>query len=56
MIENVKSVLIGLTKAFGPEEVSSALGYGHSRLRELIFGDVTQSLLKQSSVPLFMAY
>lgn len=31
-------------------------GYVHSRLRELVFGGVTQSLLRQSSVPLFMAY
>ncbi|KFG69693.1 universal stress protein [Microvirga sp. BSC39] len=31
-------------------------GYVHSRLRELMFGGVTQSLLKQSPVPLFMAY
>ncbi|WP_262031804.1 universal stress protein [Microvirga sp. Mcv34] len=30
MIENIKSVLIGLTKEFGPDEVSSALGYGLS--------------------------
>ena len=30
MIENIKSVLIGLTKEFGPEETSSALGYGLS--------------------------
>ena len=31
-------------------------GYVHSRLRELVFGGVTESLLKQSPVPLFMAY
>jgi nucleotide-binding universal stress UspA family protein len=31
-------------------------GYVHSRLREMVFGGVTQSLLKQSPVPLFMAY
>ena len=31
-------------------------GYVHSRLRELVFGGVTQSLLKQSPVPLVMAY
>lgn len=31
-------------------------GYVHSRLRELVFGGVTQSLLRQSPVPLFMAY
>lgn len=31
-------------------------GYVHSRLREMMFGGVTQSLLKQSPVPLFMAY
>jgi len=30
MIENIKSVLIGLTKEFGPDETSSALGYGLS--------------------------
>jgi nucleotide-binding universal stress UspA family protein len=30
MIENIKSILIGLTKEYGPEEVSSALGYGLS--------------------------
>jgi len=28
MVQNIKSVLIGLTKDFGPDEVSSALGYG----------------------------
>ena len=27
-------------------------GYVHSRLRELIFGGITQSLLKSSPVPL----
>jgi nucleotide-binding universal stress UspA family protein len=31
-------------------------GFVHSRLREMIFGGVTQSLLKQSPVPLFMSY
>ncbi|MBQ0818744.1 universal stress protein, partial [Microvirga sp. HBU67558] len=30
MIGNIKSVLIGLTKEFGPEETSSALAYGLS--------------------------
>jgi nucleotide-binding universal stress UspA family protein len=30
MIENIKSVLIGVTKEFGPDEVSSVLGYGLS--------------------------
>jgi nucleotide-binding universal stress UspA family protein len=30
MIENIRSVLIGLTKEFGPDETSSALGYGLS--------------------------
>lgn len=30
MIENIKSILIGLTQEYGPEEVSSALGYGLS--------------------------
>jgi nucleotide-binding universal stress UspA family protein len=31
-------------------------GYVHSRLREMVFGGVTQSLLKLSPVPLFMSY
>jgi nucleotide-binding universal stress UspA family protein len=31
-------------------------GYVHSRLREYIFGGVTQSLLKTSPVPLFMSH
>ena len=31
-------------------------GYVHSRLRELVFGGVTQSLLKQSPVALFLSY
>jgi len=31
-------------------------GYVHSRLRELVFGGVTQSLLKSSPVPLLMSY
>src|SRR5208337_3774448 len=29
-------------------------GYGHWRLRELIFGGTTQSILTQSQLPLFM--
>lgn len=28
MVRNIKNVLVGLTKEFGPEETSSALGYG----------------------------
>jgi len=31
-------------------------GYVHSRLREMVFGGVTQSLLRQSPVPLFMSH
>ena len=31
-------------------------GYVHSRLREMVFGGVTQSLLEQCPVPLFMAH
>jgi nucleotide-binding universal stress UspA family protein len=31
-------------------------GYVHSRLRELVFGGVTQSLLKESPVALFLSY
>jgi nucleotide-binding universal stress UspA family protein len=31
-------------------------GYVHSRLRELLFGGVTQDLLRQSPVPLLMAH
>lgn len=31
-------------------------GYVHSRLRELVFGGVTQSLLKQRPVALFLSY
>ena len=31
-------------------------GYVHSRLRELVFGGVTQSLLKSSPVPLLMSH
>jgi nucleotide-binding universal stress UspA family protein len=31
-------------------------GYVHSRLREMVFGGVTQSLLKSSPVPLFLSY
>jgi nucleotide-binding universal stress UspA family protein len=31
-------------------------GYVHSRLREMVLGGVTQSLLRQSPVPLFMAH
>ena len=36
MIENIKSVLIGLTKEFGPDETSSALGYGLSLAQQAI--------------------
>jgi nucleotide-binding universal stress UspA family protein len=31
-------------------------GYVHSRLREMVLGGVTQSLLRQSPVTLFMAH
>lgn len=31
-------------------------GYGHSQLREAIFGGATESLLRSSSLPLFMAH
>ncbi len=31
-------------------------GYGHRRLREVVFGGVTQSLLEQASVPVFMMH
>jgi nucleotide-binding universal stress UspA family protein len=30
--------------------------YGHSRIRELLFGGVTRSLLKSSPAPLFLAH
>jgi nucleotide-binding universal stress UspA family protein len=29
-------------------------GFGHSRLRELIFGGMTQSLLEYAELPVFM--
>jgi nucleotide-binding universal stress UspA family protein len=31
------------------------VGYVHSRLRELVFGGVTPSVLKSNPVPLFMS-
>lgn len=31
-------------------------GYGHSRMREALLGGVTQTLLRQSPVPLFLAH
>jgi nucleotide-binding universal stress UspA family protein len=31
-------------------------GFVHSRLREMVLGGVTQSLLRQSPIPLFMSY
>ena len=34
MVQNVKSVLVGLTKQFGAEDASSALAYGLSLARE----------------------
>jgi nucleotide-binding universal stress UspA family protein len=34
VIQNIKSILIGLTKEFGPDETSPALGYGLSLARE----------------------
>ena len=30
MIQGIKSILMGLTKEFGPDEASSALSYGMS--------------------------
>jgi nucleotide-binding universal stress UspA family protein len=30
--------------------------YGHRRLREVVFGGVTQSLLEQASIPVFMMH
>ena len=31
-------------------------GFVHWRMREMVFGGVTQSLLRKSPVPLFMSY
>ena len=31
-------------------------GFGHSRLRETVFGGVTRSLVKRADVPLFIAH
>lgn len=31
-------------------------GYGHSRLRELVFGGVTRHLFADVSIPVFMAH
>jgi nucleotide-binding universal stress UspA family protein len=31
-------------------------GFGHSRLRETVFGGVTRSLIKRAEIPLFIAH
>jgi nucleotide-binding universal stress UspA family protein len=31
-------------------------GYGHSRLRETVFGGTTRTLLDQTDLPIFMAH
>jgi nucleotide-binding universal stress UspA family protein len=30
--------------------------YGHSRLREMVLGGVTQSVIAKSKIPVFMAH
>ena len=31
-------------------------GYGHSRARELVFGGVTQTLMREMTVPIFLSH
>ena len=74
MLQNIHSILIGITEEGEAEERSSATAYGlslarqhhghltradmmlmgayvHSRLREIILGGTTQSLLKNAPAP-----
>ena len=37
-------------------EVLVAGGYGHSRLREALFGGVTRTLLSSQTLPLFLSH
>lgn len=51
----VASALLGRVKERGSDMMVMG-GYGHSRLSEAIFGGVTESLLRDSPVPIFMAH
>jgi nucleotide-binding universal stress UspA family protein len=52
---DVAQTLRGRAETYGADMIVMG-GYVHSRLREMVFGGVTQSLLKSSQVPLFMSY
>jgi nucleotide-binding universal stress UspA family protein len=52
---DVAETLRDAATLFGADAIVMG-GYVHSRLREMVFGGVTQSLLKNSSVPLFLSY
>lgn len=52
---DVAQTLREAAAGFGAEMIVMG-GYAHSRLRQLVFGGVTQSLLKSSPVPLLMSY
>lgn len=52
---DVAQTLRDASERFGADMIVMG-GYVHSRLRELVFGGVTQSLLTASPVPLFMSY
>ena len=41
--------------AFGADMIVMG-AFVHSRLRELVFGGVTRSMLEQSSIPLFLSH
>jgi nucleotide-binding universal stress UspA family protein len=52
---DVAQTLRGAAERVGADLIVMG-GYVHSRLREMMFGGVTRSLLKSSPVPLFMSY
>jgi hypothetical protein len=47
---------IGLYLARHGVKASAARGYGHSRLRELVLGGATRSMLEAMTVPVLMSH
>jgi nucleotide-binding universal stress UspA family protein len=52
---SVEDALIAAARELGASCIVMG-GYGHSRMRELVFGGVTRAMLKGSPFPLFLSH
>jgi nucleotide-binding universal stress UspA family protein len=53
--EAVGPVLLRVTRELGADMIVAG-GYGHSRVRELVMGGTTRTLMRRAEVPLFLSH